>query len=85
MFGPGSSGYPGKYAFYCFAVFVAGLYGVVLVHFFKLKKPFLRETSVSLYKDSLKDASFGQVIVFGIVCLLLIGIALWSIYAHRPF
>jgi len=85
MFGPVSAGYPGKYAFYGFALFVAGLYGVVLVRFFKLKKPLLREASVSINKDSLKDASLGQVIGLGIFCLLLICIALWSIYLHRPY
>ena len=85
MFGPVSSGYPGKYAFYGFAIVVAGLYGVVLVRFFKLRKPLLKEASVSLNRDSLKDASLGQVIVFGMVCALLIVIALWSIYAHRPY
>ncbi len=82
MLGPISSGYPGKYAFYGVAAFVASLYGVVLVRFFKPKKPLLREARVTLKKDSLKDDSLIQVIGFGIVCLFLIGIALWSIYTH---
>jgi hypothetical protein len=59
MIGPVSSGYPGKYPFYGFAIFVACLHGVELVHFYKKRKSISKEVSTRSKETILKEV-FGR-------------------------
>jgi formate/nitrite transporter FocA (FNT family) len=85
LIGPVSSGYPGKYPFYGFVIFVACLYGAELVHFYKKRKNISKKVSTRSKEAILKEVSVGEILFLGVFCALLIGIALWNIYTHRPY
>jgi hypothetical protein len=84
MFGPVSAGYPGKWTMYAFIVAVSAIYGTAIVHFYRQKRPFVGEASESISNKPSREVSRGQIVGFGIICLVLIGIALWTIHLHRP-
>lgn len=84
MLGPVSAGYPGKYVWFGFAACVVGLYGAAIVHL--LRQPnAVRNPQRGIRKDEhIRHVSLGQLFGLGVICALLIGAALWSVYLHWP-
>lgn len=85
MFGPVSAGYPGKLTFYVFIAAVTVMYGIVVVRFLRQRRVHAGETTETTKNKPSREVSGGQILAFGFLCLILIGIALWSIHIHRPF
>jgi hypothetical protein len=85
VFGPVSAGYPGKWTFYAFIAAVTAIYGTVVVRFLRQKRVHAGEASETTKNKPSREVSSSQILAFGILCLILIVIALWSIHVHRPF
>ena len=84
MFGPISSGYPGKYVWFCVAIFASGLYGLQVKQFLKSRKTVSTNTSTKDKKAILETHTASQLAGFGIFCGFFVIVALWDIYKHWP-
>lgn len=83
MFGPVSSGYPGKYPLFASAAFVVGLYVFAIIRFRRRKR--VRPEDRTIHKeDYLKQESLIQILGFGGFCAFLLGVFVWEIYRHWP-
>ena len=83
MFGPVSSGYPGKYPLFAFTAFVVGFYVFAIIRFRRLKEVRLEDRTIHK-EDFLKQESLIQILGLGVFCAFFIGVFVWEIYRHWP-
>jgi hypothetical protein len=84
MFGPISSGYPGKYVWICVAVFACGLYGLQVRQFLKSRRTLSSNTSTMDKKAVMETTTVSQLAGSGIFRGFFVIVALRSIYKHWP-
>jgi hypothetical protein len=83
MFGPVSSGYPGKYPLFAATAFVMGLYIFAIIRFRGLKRVRFEDRIIHK-EDFLKQESLIQILGLGAFCAFLVGVFLWEVYRHWP-
>jgi len=83
MFGPVSSGYPGKYSLLGVIAFVLGLFVFAVIRFRSLRCVRSEGTTIRR-EDVFKQQSLSQILGLGVSCALLVGVCLLEIYRHWP-